>query len=187
MKVLAEKVSQYAGQAVALVIAGICICVCMHACTVYVNCPYTWVMGCGKYMYAANQHNYVCFNFLEKSSMYRRAWLLGLNSSIHYITSLYFCLDTQENASHIARAVSVEYESLGRPIVTTEDAIRANSYVENLEPSVIKVGDAKGKPGKTSGAHTHILKATQNESLILFELTWLQNSRVSWSGLWWSI
>lgn len=39
----------------------------------------------------------------------------------------------------------MEYESLGRPIVTTEDAIRANSYVENLEPSVIKVGDARGK------------------------------------------
>ena len=40
--------------------------------------------------------------------------------------------------------MTVEYESLGRPIVTTEDAIRANSYVENVEPSVIKVGDAKG-------------------------------------------
>ena len=55
------------------------------------------------------------------------------------------CPDTQENANHIAQAVTLEYESLGRPLVTTEDAIRANSYMENLEPSVIKVGDAKGK------------------------------------------
>ena len=60
------------------------------------------------------------------------------------------CPDTQENASHIARAVTVEYESLGRPLVTTEDAVRANSYINNLEPSVIKVGDAKGKYHKTN-------------------------------------
>ena len=53
--------------------------------------------------------------------------------------------DTQENASHIAQAVTVEYESLGRPLVTTEDAIRANSYVDNIKPSVINVGDAKGE------------------------------------------
>ena len=58
--------------------------------------------------------------------------------------SLYL-IDTQENANRIAQAVTVEYESLGRPLVTTEDAIRANSYVDNVEPSVIKVGDAKGE------------------------------------------
>lgn len=57
----------------------------------------------------------------------------------------FYLPDTQENANRIAQAVSVEYESLGRPIVTTEDAIRSNSYVDNVEPSVVKVGDAKGE------------------------------------------
>lgn len=32
--------------------------------------------------------------------------------------------------------------------MTTEDAIRADSYVENVKPSVIKVGDAKGAISK---------------------------------------
>ena len=65
-------------------------------------------------------------------------YLILYSGSLHLI-------DTQENANRIAQAVTVEYESLGRPIVTTEDAIRANSYVDNLEPSVVKVGDAKGE------------------------------------------
>ena len=41
--------------------------------------------------------------------------------------------------------MTVEYESLGHPIITTEDAVRANSYVENIEPAEIKVGDAKSE------------------------------------------
>ena len=57
--------------------------------------------------------------------------------------------DTQENANRIARSVLVEYESLGRPIVTTEDGIRANSYIDNIEPSEVKVGDAQGESSTT--------------------------------------
>ena len=39
----------------------------------------------------------------------------------------------------------VEYDSLGPPIISTEDAVRANSYVENYKPVVIQVGDASGE------------------------------------------
>ena len=49
--------------------------------------------------------------------------------------------DTQENADLIAAAVRVEYDSLGPPIISTEDAVRANSYVENYKPKEVKVGD----------------------------------------------
>ena len=60
--------------------------------------------------------------------------------------SLLFTLaDTQENANLIAQAVTAEYDSLGPPLVNLEDAIRANSYVQNVEPMVVKVGDAKSE------------------------------------------
>lgn len=39
----------------------------------------------------------------------------------------------------------MEYESLGPPLVTTEDAVRANSFIEDLKPTEVKVGDAKSK------------------------------------------
>ena len=56
-----------------------------------------------------------------------------------------FCTDTQENADRIAKSVKVEYESLGPPLVTTEDAVRANAYAENVKPTEVKVGDVKSK------------------------------------------
>ena len=66
--------------------------------------------------------------------------LLLLSNGCH-ISNL-SCIDTQENANLIAAAVKVEYESLGPVITSTEDAVRANSYIENYKPVVIQVGDA---------------------------------------------
>ena len=54
-------------------------------------------------------------------------------------------IDTQENANLIAAAVKVEYESLGPVITSTEEAVRANSYIDNYKPAVIQVGDATGE------------------------------------------
>ena len=68
--------------------------------------------------------------------------------------------DTQENANRIAQTVTVEYESLGPPIVTTEDAIRANSYVDNVKPAVIKIGDAKSECSTLLCCVLHVLKIT---------------------------
>ena len=65
-------------------------------------------------------------------------------AGIYYYFFLHWA-DTQENANQIARAVTVEYESLGPPLVDLEDAIRANSYVPNVEPMVVKVGDTKSE------------------------------------------
>ena len=78
----------------------------------------------------------------------------GKGSPVHnspkgfWLISQYFnhWTDTQENADRIAQAVTVEYDSLGPPLVTVEDAIKANSYVENVKPSEVRVGDAKSKP-----------------------------------------
>ena len=64
--------------------------------------------------------------------------------------SFSFCTDTQENADRIAKSVKVEYESLGPPLVTTEDAVRANAYADNMPPQVVKVGDVKSKSAVTS-------------------------------------
>ena len=55
----------------------------------------------------------------------------------------------------------MEYESLGRPIVTTEDAIRANSYLDKPEPSVVKVGDAKGETINQIQQHWIIVNCTR--------------------------
>ena len=55
------------------------------------------------------------------------------------------CTDTQENANLIAAAVKVEYESLGPVIISTEEAVRTNSYIDNYKPAVIQVGDATGE------------------------------------------
>ena len=69
--------------------------------------------------------------------------LLLLSNGCHI--SNHPCIDTQENADLIAAAVKVEYESLGPVITSTEDAVRANSYIENYKPVVIQVGDATGE------------------------------------------
>ena len=53
---------------------------------------------------------------------------------------IFSATDTQENADRIANSVKVEYESLGPPLVTTEDAVRAS---EDVKPTEVKVGDAK--------------------------------------------
>jgi len=52
--------------------------------------------------------------------------------------------DTQENATRIAQAVSVQQESAGKPILTLQDAIAAGSFFDSPGPAdVVKVGDAK--------------------------------------------
>ena len=49
--------------------------------------------------------------------------------------------DTQEHANQIAKAVTLEYQSQGKPILTLEDAVRSNSFFTNPSTDVTKVGD----------------------------------------------
>ena len=66
---------------------------------------------------------------------------------IELYLSQWFCIlaDTQENATLIAQAVTVQQESVGKPILTTQEAIAAGSFFDNPGPAdVVKVGDAKG-------------------------------------------
>lgn len=51
--------------------------------------------------------------------------------------------DTQEHANQMAKAVSIKYESLGKPILTISDAIEAKSFYDTGETAV-KIGDAEG-------------------------------------------
>ena len=54
--------------------------------------------------------------------------------------------DTQEQANQMARAVKVEYKSLGKPILTITDAIAAKSFFSiPTNSSLNKVGNAEGK------------------------------------------
>ena len=68
--------------------------------------------------------------------------------------------DTQENATRIAQAVSVQQESVGKPILTLRDAIAAGSFFDRPGPAdVVNVGDAKGVGGGWRvWAGSHIIK-----------------------------
>ena len=50
--------------------------------------------------------------------------------------------DTQEHAHQMAQAVTLTYQSLGKQILTIQDAIAANSFYDK-EPD-INIGDADG-------------------------------------------
>lgn len=52
--------------------------------------------------------------------------------------------DTQEHADQIAKAVSVSYKSLGRPILTLEEAIEQKSFFSSPKKKTEKVGDPQG-------------------------------------------
>ncbi len=52
--------------------------------------------------------------------------------------------DTQEHANQMAKAVTVKYKSLGKPILTIQDAITAKSFFPLLD-STTKIGNAVGK------------------------------------------
>ena len=58
--------------------------------------------------------------------------------------SLPLLSDTQQHADQIAQAVTVSYESLGKPILTIEDAIEQKSFFSSPGKSVKKVGDPQG-------------------------------------------
>lgn len=53
--------------------------------------------------------------------------------------------DTQIHADEIAKAVTVSYKTLGKPILTIKDAIAAKSFF-NIpgEGDPVKIGDAEG-------------------------------------------
>ena len=54
--------------------------------------------------------------------------------------------DTQEHADRAAKMVTVQYSSESKPLLTIEDAIKANSfypYPENA--NILNVGDANGE------------------------------------------
>ena len=51
--------------------------------------------------------------------------------------------DTQEHAHQMAQAVTLTYQSLGKQILTIQDAIAANSFYKK-DPDV-NIGDADGK------------------------------------------
>ena len=54
-------------------------------------------------------------------------------------------LDTQENADRAAKMVTVQYSSQSKPLLTIDDAIKANStYPYPGENDILKVGDANG-------------------------------------------
>ena len=54
--------------------------------------------------------------------------------------------DTQEHANEMAKAVTIRYKSLGKPILTIKEAIAAKSFfpnpAENNSPR--KIGNADG-------------------------------------------
>ncbi len=63
------------------------------------------------------------------------------------ITGLGFITpDTEWNATAIAAVATagIEYESVGKPILTIPEAIAAGSFFDNPGASQVKVGDAKG-------------------------------------------
>ena len=53
-------------------------------------------------------------------------------------------LDTQENANRIAQAVVVEYESLGKPVLTIKESIEAGWIFDKPGTTVKTVGDPEG-------------------------------------------
>ena len=53
--------------------------------------------------------------------------------------------DTQEHANQMAKAVNVKYESSGKPILTIQEAIAANSFFPGTDKPV-NIGDADGSP-----------------------------------------
>ena len=53
--------------------------------------------------------------------------------------------DTQENADHAAKRVTVQYSSQAKPLLTIADAIEAGSiYDYPVEANALIVGDANG-------------------------------------------
>ena len=91
--------------------------------------------------------------------------ILGCHLMMSYVLleielylSQWFCIlaDTQENATLIAQAVTVQQESVGKPILTTQEAIAAGSFFDNPGPAdVVKVGDAKGGSGWAGGSREY--------------------------------
>ena len=54
-------------------------------------------------------------------------------------------IDTQANADRAAKMVKIQYKSLGKPILTIADALKAKSAYEYPgEGNVVVSGDAKG-------------------------------------------
>lgn len=54
--------------------------------------------------------------------------------------------DTQQNANRMAQAVSVSYQTLGKPILTIAEAIENNSFFDSPAASdVIKTGNSEGQ------------------------------------------
>ena len=57
----------------------------------------------------------------------------------------FICIDTQENADRAAKMVTVQYSSQTKPLLTIDDAIKANSmYPYPGDANVLNVGDANG-------------------------------------------
>ena len=53
--------------------------------------------------------------------------------------------DTQQNANRIAQAVTISYQSQGKPILTISDAIANKSFFDSPDASdVMKAGNAEG-------------------------------------------
>ena len=62
-----------------------------------------------------------------------------------YLLSLCLHTDTQENADRAAKMVTVQYSSKSKPLLTIDDAIKANSFYPCPgESDILKVGDANG-------------------------------------------
>ena len=51
--------------------------------------------------------------------------------------------DTFQHAHQMSRAVSIKYESLGKPILSIQDAIAAGSYY-NQNPNFVTIGNVDG-------------------------------------------
>ena len=52
--------------------------------------------------------------------------------------------DTQEHADKMAKAVNIKYESLGTPILSIQDAMKANSFLPS-NANIVTIGDATGR------------------------------------------
>ncbi len=58
--------------------------------------------------------------------------------------------DTQEHADKMAKAVNIKYESLGKPILSIQDAMKANSF--HPSTNIVSIGNADGtKPASNHG------------------------------------
>ena len=58
---------------------------------------------------------------------------------------VFIVVDTQENADRAAKMVTVQYSSQTKPLLTIDDAIKANSiYPYPGDANVLNVGDANG-------------------------------------------